>query len=715
MRMRLPGPVANAFGKRMAVVLQSEMLECAHACVAMVARHHGADWTLDRLRERFVPSTRGASVSQLVRMSNDIGLHARILRAEPHHLRQLALPCVLHWDGSHYVVLERVGATSFGIVDPALGRLEVGAAEFDKRFTGIAVEFSPGPRLSDPAPATGRGALALVRRGLRQHAAGLAAVVALALLIEGCSLVSPLLVQVATDKAIPAGDASLLVLLCAAFAAASLVQAGVSVARTSLLLQVGAKLIVAWNTEICSRILRLPYTFFLRRSVGDLTSRFRSVDVIQRTITARFLQAMLDGLTSIFILAIILRYSPLLVAITAGFTAAYACLRLLTLPRLIEVTEASIRLQASQSTLLLDALRGIQSIKANGFEDNQLARYHAKTKATANSSLRLERWTSTVEEGGQLIVRLHWIAAVGAASALVMRGALTPGMLIAYITYAHQFTTRSARLLDRLADWKLLLLHADRVSELIDGDGAPAETGPAAPARDCSLSIRDLAFRYDAGSGAVIERLSLDVRDGECIAITGPSGSGKSTLAKIIMGLLPPTAGTVEIGGQPAAGMDRSGLRARIACVMQDDQLFNGTIAGNIAFFEPGYERDAVVEAAKLANIHDEIMAMPLQYESRIFDLGASLSGGQRQRLILARALYRRPSILVLDEASSHLDLDNECRVNEAISKLRITRIVIAHRPATLEMADRVYRMHGGALAPVARGEPIRAVAAAAV
>jgi ATP-binding cassette subfamily B protein RaxB len=704
---------ARIFSRQIDVVLQSEMLECAHACIVMVARYHGAKWTLDRLRDRFVPSSRGVSVSQIAHMSNEIGLHARILRAEPHHLPDLTLPCVLHWDGAHYVVLERANPASFSIVDPASGRMEVGREEFDKRFTGIVVEFSPGARLTHPLTTRGTGALALVRSGMLQHAAGLTAVVALAILIEGLSLVSPLLVQMATDKAIPASDASLLVLLCAAFAAASVVQAGVSLARTSLLLRIGARLIVAWNTEVCSRILRLPYIFFLRRSVGDLTSRFRSIDVIQRTITARFLQAILDGATSLLILVIILRYSAILVAITAGFTVAYAALRLLTLPKLMKVTETSIRLQASQQTLLLDALRGIQSIKANGFEANQLGRYHAKTKATANSTLRLEGWTAGVEEAGQLIVRLHWIAAVGAASALVMRGMLTPGMLIAYITYAHQFTTRSARFLDRLTDWKLLLLHAERVSELIAGSDVTTAPTQAAPVRDCSLSIRELTFSYNASEIPVLDRLSLDIGDGECVAITGPSGSGKSTLAKIIMGLLQPTSGSVDIGGQPVAGMDASGLRGRIACVMQDDQLFNGTVAGNIAFFEPGYSREAVIEAAKLANIHDEIMAMPLQYESRVFDLGASLSGGQRQRLLLARALYRRPSILVLDEASSHLDLDNESHVNEAISKLCITRIVIAHRPATLDMADRVYRMDRGRLVPVPRREPAHATAVA--
>lgn len=703
--------LGRAVDRRVHVVLQSEMLECAHACLAMIAQFHGAAWTLDRLRDRFTPSSRGISVGQIGKMANEIGLHTRIFRAEPHHLGQLAMPCIIHWDAVHFVVLESSGKDGYSIVDPAIGRVEIGVVEFDKRFTGIVVELSPGTDFGKKFPAGSNHALGLVRRGLSRHADSLASVVLLALLLEGFAIVSPLLVQVATDKAVPAGDSSMVLLLCLAFSAAALLQAMVSISRSYLLLNVSTSLIVDWNTEICGRILRLPYIFFLRRSIGDLTSRFHSIDVIQRTVSARFLQAILDGGSSILILAIILAYSPLLVMVTGAFTAAYAVLRIATLPRLVEVTEQSITLQASQQSLLLEVFRGINSIKANGFEANQLSRYHAKTKAAAQSSLHLEGWMSNVEEIGQLLVRLHWIAAVGGASYLVIRGSLTPGMLIAYVTYAYQFTTRTARLLDRMADWKLLLLHGARVSELISGEVAPTEATERS-VDDYSLSIEDLSFGYHEGDRPVLDRMSLHVADGECVAITGVSGSGKSTLAKIIVGLLDPSSGTVCIGGRSTSRMSGSGLRDHIACVMQDDQLFNGSVAGNIAFFEPGYSREKVVEVAKLARIHDEIMQLPLQYETRIFDSGASLSGGQRQRLILARALYRRPSVLVLDEASSHLDIDNETHVNEAISRLRITRLVIAHRPATLDMADRVFELANGKLRLV-RGGPIACSATA--
>jgi len=688
--------------RRVPVILQAEMLECAHACLAMLMEHHGQPWTLEQMRSRFVPSSRGTSVSQIVRMAQSLGLDARIFRAEPDHLAQLKMPCILHWDVVHFVVLEGVADDGFHLVDPAVGRMVVGSREFDRRFTGIVVEATVGLDFGRVPPAADRSALVLLREGVLQRRGTIAAVVGMALLLEVLALIAPLFIQVSTDSIIPAGDSGLLWMLVAAFMVAAVLQTLVSMARSWTLLRLGEELTVAWNAAVCSRLLRLPYIFFMRRSISDVHSRFASIEEIQRVVTNKFVEGVLDGVTALLTLVIILAYSPTLALLTFCFCLAYGILRSLTLSRLLEGTERAIRARSSQQGQLLEILHGVHSIKAAGDEEKQVSRYNRKTRDAAQASASVQRWGGMVDEMGQAILRLHWIAAVGLGAWLAIRGSITAGMLVAYVTYAYQFSLRSIRMLDLVAQWRTLRLHSVRLADIVSGPAqAPGGDELPLPGRS-DFSVHALQFRYNSDGPLVLAGVSFLVGSGECVAITGASGSGKSTLAKVLVGLLEPDQGRIEVGGRPMQVLRREHLREQIACVLQDDQLFNGTIAENIAFFEPGFSRERVSRAAMLAQMHDEVMAMPLRYDTRVIDLGASLSGGQRQRLILARALYREPRILILDEASSHLDLENERLINEAIQALSITRIIIAHRPQTIAIADRVLEMRQGCLYAVA-------------
>lgn len=682
--------------RRIKLVLQAEMLECAHACLCMVATYYGQAWSLEAMRERFTPSARGTSVSQLAKMAQGLGLNARIFRAEPSHLSQLTLPCILHWDVVHFVVLESCAGGFYELADPAMGRMRIGEAEFSRRFTGIAIEMMPGIDFKRQRATRDMSALALLREGLRDRIGTLSAIVSLALMLEVLALISPLFIQVATDSVVPANDTRLLWVLAIAFFVSTLIQAVVALSRSSLLIKLGENLTVSWNSAVCGRLLQLPYIFFMRRSIGDIHSRFGSIEEVQRVITHRFVEGILDGATAIFTLAIIFMYSSTLALLTLCFAALYGLLRLASLSKLLQATDRSIRMQAAQHGLLLELLHGIHSIKANGHEPNQLARYNRKTRDAAKATMQVQQWSGSVDELGQLILRAHWIAAVALGAALAIKGAMTAGMLVAYVTYAYQFSMRSSRLLDLASEWRMLLLHGVRLSDIVSSPlAARVGTEPLDPDRS-DFEIRKLGFRYSADGPWILRDVSFAVRSGECVAIKGVSGSGKSTLAKLLVGLLETGEGEILLGGRDIGALKQDDLRSTIACVLQDDQLFGGTIAENIAFFEPAFSREKVVETAKLAQMHSEIMSMPLRYDTRLIDLGASLSGGQRQRIILARALYRDPRILILDEASSHLDLENERLINKAISSLKITRIIIAHRRETLAIADRVLELMGG-------------------
>nr|WP_255557937.1 peptidase domain-containing ABC transporter [Dyella sp. ASV24] len=686
--------------RQVPVRLQTGMPECGHACLAMIAAFHGKSWSLEELRERFPPPSRGTSVSHLTKMARELGLDTRVFRAEPRHVAEMVLPCVIHWDAMHFVVLEACNNGTYRIVDPLVGRITISSSEFDKRFTGIAIQMAPGAKFLDMHPQK-QNALPLLAEGLNGKSSLILSVAVLALVLEVLGLTSPLLIQAVTDSIIPQQDASLLAILVGFFALASLLQLGASLARSSLLIRLGEELTVRWNAIVCSRLLGQPYLFFLQRPIGDIKTRFNSIEEVQRMVTHRFIAGILDGLTATFTLAIIVFYSGRLAALTLGFTVAYGLWRFATLPRLLFATEQRIKAHSAQQSLLNEVLHGVHSIKANGEETAQLCRYSERTRDSAASTRRTQWLAGSIDEVGQAIIRMHWICAVGMAAALVMSGTMTAGMLVAYATYAYQFSLRSAKLLDLASEWPMIVLHGARLTDLVS---APDRNETALQPFDATRSdfrVTGVRFRYGQEDPWILDGVSLNVRDGECIAIKGPSGTGKSTLAKILVGLLDPLEGDIHLGGVALQSLRPADLRAHIACVLQDDQLFSGTIAENIAFFEPGFSLEDAVEAAKLAQIHNEIVAMPLRYQTRVIDLGASLSGGQRQRLILARALYRKPKILVLDEASSHLDLANERRINEAISALKITRIIVAHRPETLAIAARILELRNGALVEV--------------
>lgn len=682
--------------KKIRPIHQSGMLECAHACLAMVANYHGHKWTIESMRGKHPPSSRGTSVSQLLSMAQATGLDARVYRAEPSHLAQLRLPCILHWDLTHYVVLEALQPDGFLIVDPALGRTTVAPAEMSKRFSGIVVELEPRPDFQVQRPSRDNSALSMVWNSVRRRRRSVLSIVTLALLLEILALVSPLFIQVATDSILPSSDLGLLAVLTIAFLGAACVQSAIAISRSSLLMRLGQELTTQWSWTVADRLLKLPYVFFMQRSISDINSRFGSIHEIQRAVTHRFAESALDGATAAIGLVVIVYYSPWLAAMTVTMTALYALVRIGSNGRLARAAEASIRAQSAQQGNLLELLHGIHSIKAGGCEPTMLARHSLKTSDAAYATRHLQWVNALVTEGGQAVQRIHWIAAVAAGAYLAVNGTLSAGMLVAYLTYATQFTTRSTRFLDLISEWRMLHVHGARLADILSLDGEPEPTGSNTPAADGDISVEGLRFRYDQDMPWVLGGISFTVRSGECLAITGPSGSGKSTLAKVLIGLLNVGEGVVSIGGKHIAELDRAALRRRVACVLQDDQLFSGTVAENVAFFEPGFSREKVIHACKLAQIHEEILQLPLRYDTRIIDLGASLSGGQKQRLMLARALYREPEILVLDEASSHLDLENERRINAAIAALRVTRIIIAHRTETLAIADRVLELRDG-------------------
>jgi ATP-binding cassette, subfamily B, bacterial CvaB/MchF/RaxB len=692
------------------MLLQTEAAECGLACVAMVAAHHGLRSDLATLRQRFSLSLKGATLGDLVRMAGALQLNARPLRAELEHLPQLELPCILHWDLNHFVVLTAVqgrGARRVAVIhDPARGVRRLPMAEVSRHFTGVALELAPGAGFE---PRTERQRVSLRQllgpvRGLRRS---LGQIFVLALVLELFVLLGPFFLQWVVDGALLSGDRDLLLTLVIGFSLLMLLQVGTGALRSWAVLYLSSTLNLQWLGNVFAHLMRLPVAWFEKRHAGDVMSRFGAIQKIQQTLTTSFIEAVLDGLLVVATLAMMAVYSARLSAIAFGAVLLYAGLRWVFFAPLREATEEWIVHDAKRATHFLESLRGVQAIKLFNRQDERRARFMNLVVDTMNADIATRKLELTFGVAQKLVFGLERIAVIAVGALLVMDHAFTVGMLFAFLAFKEQFALRVSGLIDKAVELKMLRLQGERLADIVLAVPEPAVDGLAAP-RELAprLELHEVGFRYADTEPQVLQGATLSIEPGESVAIVGPSGCGKTTLLKLMLGIHAPQAGEIRVGGVPLSQVGLQRWRSMVGTVMQDDQLFAGSIADNIAFFDVQADAAWIEECARLACVHEEIAALPMGYHTLIGDLGASLSGGQRQRILLARALYKRPQILFLDEATSALDVDRERLVNRAVRGLRITRVIAAHRPETIAAAGRVIVLQDGRVAQDLRSVP---------
>jgi ATP-binding cassette subfamily B protein RaxB len=686
--------------RRLPVVLQSEAAECGLASLAMVAAYHGFESDLSTLRRRFSLSLKGANLARLMEIAGQLGLAARPLRLELDQLDQLKTPCVLHWNMNHFVVLKRVTASKVEIHDPAFGERVLTLEEASSHFTGIALELLPTEAFRSQAKPPHVGVLQLTgpMRGL---ARSLGQIFALSLVLQLFVLLTPLYLQWTIDQALLSGDRDLLAVLAVGFVLVVLFQVGIGAIRSWAVVYLSNTVGVQWNVRVLTHLLRLPQDWFEKRHLGDVVSRMGATRSIQETLSTSFVEAILDGLMAIATLTMMMFYSPRLAAITLVAVAIYLLLRTLAYRSLRSATEQQLVCEAKQQSHLLETIRGVQSVKLTGSETLRRAGWQNLLVETVNRDLHLAKLGIGFGSASALVFGLERVVVIWIGALLALDNVFSAGMLIAYIAYKDQFAGRMGGLIDKWIEFRMLRMHGERLADIILAPTGSrfAEVGLAAPPADASIEVKNLSFRYAEGEPWVLRDCSFRVEDGQSLAIMGASGCGKTTLVKLMLGLLTPSQGSIEVGGVDLSRMDAPSYRRLAAAVMQDDQLFAGSVAENIAFFAAEADQAQIERAAQLAGVHAEIAAMPMGYNTLIGDMGTALSGGQKQRIVLARALYRSPRILFLDEATSHLDVRRERLVNEALKATPLTKIIIAHRPETIASADRVLLLDGGEIA----------------
>lgn len=676
---------------------QTEMAECGLVCLAFASGQLGAHHDLPELRRRFPSSDRGLTLKQLSEIAAALDIHARALKCDVRELTDLQTPTILHWDLNHFVVLVRANARHITVHDPAKGRMVLTMDEVGRHFTGIALELSAAPGFRKRREKSPLSLVSWLRPTANLYG-GLAQVLLLSLLLQAYVVASPFYMQLAIDQAALKGDKQLLVTLAIGFTLFGVFNLGATVLRSLAMQQVAAVLSWDMSLRLFRHLVRLPLGWFQRRRLADTISRFDAINPIRDQISGALISSIIDGVLALFTLMMMFLFEIDLAIWTLAGVLVYLVIRLASLPTSMRLGAESLSAHIAESASRIETVKAIQTIKTMGAEIEQEGQWANRYAAVVRQGLKASRFSTTVhatQQGVEVIVG-GIVIYVGARA--IIAGQITVGILYAFMAYRAQFITTFVNVIEQVIQWRLNDIYSYRLADIVL---TPREAGiDDLELRQVALrgdiELDNIAFRYSGIDSFVFKGLNLRIQAGEMIAVVGPSGAGKSTLLKVLSGLYPPTLGEVRIDGRTLASWGPKAVRRALGVVMQDDELLSGSIAENVAFFDEHIDIERVWAALDAACLREEVMAMPMKLETLLGDSGTNFSGGQKQRLFIARALYRQPAILLLDEATSHLDVDNERLIGDNLRRMRVTRIIIAHRPETIRSADRIFDITTG-------------------
>ena len=681
------------------VILQSERAECGLACLAMIASYHGRRTDLNSMRQYFPISSRGATLGDLQAIARQLSLQTRALRLEVDDLDTLQMPAILHWNMNHFVVLKSVTRTALWIHDPATGLRRYTRLESGRHFTGVALECLPLATFTRSEEVRRSRLLDLFVRDAGFSSA-IVQLLVLSALLQVASIGSAFYLQLVMDEGIAKADREFLLVLALGFGMLALASVGMRWVRGMLQIYFSNQLGFQMAGNVFHHLLRLPADYFARRHTGDLVSRFGALREIRQVFAEELLTVVLDGVFALAALVAMFYFHAVLASVVLLFVMLEALLRLGVTPLLRRLSEQRIVAEAQTSTGLMESMRAIEIIKFYCCELARIASWRNHHAQQVNAQVQLSRVLVRVETAYGLLNGLEHVLVIYLAALAVMEGSITLGFLTAFIALKGHFATAIRAFIDKLVQMRLLRLQLERVSDITcaEPEFADFQLPQVRSLTHGRLQVRNLAYSYPGAPAPVFSQLTLDIHPGEILAITGASGSGKSTLVRILAGLLRPDEGQVLADGQSLAGVHARRFRDDCSGVLQGEQLLSGTLLENITLFADAVDHSRVQKACHMARIDAFIASLPMGLNSLVGDMGSIMSAGQGQRVLLARAFYKQPRVLFLDEATANLDPIVEGEILQEIKMLGVTTVMVTHRAAPLSVATRVVHLEGGQL-----------------
>ena len=670
-----------------------EVTECGAASLAMVLAYHGHHASLPEVRQACGVSRDGANAQAIVRAAEGFGLGAEGVKLELADLDQLPLPAILHWDFYHFVVLERLDRRKAILVDPAWGRRVVSLEELGRRFTGVALVFARTPAFRNRPRA--RPSLARYREICQEHLPSLGQVLLASLALQMVGLAFPVASQILLDRVIVPRQEAWLWGLAFGLGGAVAARAMLALVRSYVVQGLQNLLDISLMGRFLDHLLHLPLGFFQQRKTGDLVQRVQSNASIRNLLGSQSVSVLLDGFLLSGYAGLMLAYDLKLGLVVLAFGGVRVGLLLGFKARNQRIMASELAAAGREAGALVEALKGLETTKASGAEDRMVERWAHRLTQRVNASLERRRLAIGTGQTMALLQGGTTAAVILVGGREVLAQHMTLGVFAAFLALQSLFMGPLESLLGVMLQLQYLGNHLRRLDDVLET--RRESSGSADPGRlGGAIELRDVSYGYTPGAPPVIRNVSLAIGPGEKVALVGPSGAGKSTLARLLLGLHLPSSGAVCFDGRDLRDLDLAKVRNQMGVVLQETFLFDAPVRANLSLNDEGIPMERLRWAARMACVDQVIEALPDAYQSRVGENGSRFSGGERQRLNLARALAHDPAILVLDEATSSLDLATEARLHANLADLGCTRIIIAHRIGTVRDADRIVVLEQG-------------------
>lgn len=675
---------------RVPEIAQMSAVECGLASLAMVLSYHGRQTNIAELRAQSGLGRDGLSALSIVKIARNFNMRVRALSLQQSDLRNVPLPAIVHWEFNHFLVVERWSPKGVYIVDPAQGRRRLTHEEFDKSFTGVAITLEPGVHFDRTAASPRLSLRAYLLQYIRKTPFMLIEVLGSSILLQGLGLVFPLLTKFVLDDVLPFKMTNLLPMLGVGIVLLVVTQISGALLREWLLVFLRARIDMQMMLDFFERLLTLPYTFFQVRSSGDLLARMSSNTAIRDTISNQLITTFLDGGTVIIYFFIIFFTSRPFALLALALGLVQIAVVLCTTRVIRELAHRELTAQGKSTGYMAEAISGMATLKAAGAEQQAMEKWTNLFLEQLNISVRRNYITVLLNSLIGMLRAITPLALLWLGITQVLNGSLSVGAMFALNALASSFLTPLASLVTSGQQLQIVRAHFERLADINTAEPEQDRAGVLPPPYLTGrIQLEHVSFSYDGENNEeVLHDINLTIEPGQKVALVGRTGSGKSTLGKLLLGLYLPTKGRILYDNFPLASMDYQDVRRQFGVVMQDTTLFSGSVRQNISMHDPSMDMEQIIEAAKLAVIHEDILQMPMGYETFVSEGGSALSGGQRQRLALARAIAHHPAILLLDEATSHLDVLTEQQVEYNLRSVPCTQIIIAHRLSTIRDAD---------------------------